>query len=63
MKIIKKYYAHFSVVGLLLFAYTCAYYSAPMLPSVEIEFKSTVNKDYNGQKPKIERLNKDIKNI
>jgi len=62
-KMIKKYYAQLSLIGLFLFAYTCAYYSTPMLPSVETEFKSSVYKEYNSEEPKLKPINKELKNI
>jgi len=63
MKTFKKYYAHFIFLGFILFGLTGAYYSTPMLPNVEIEFKSApIDKNYQ-LKPEPSRVNKEIRNI
>ncbi|MBE2218606.1 MAG: hypothetical protein IAE90_10400 [Ignavibacteria bacterium] len=44
MKYFKRYYAHFFLLGLVLFALTGAYYSTPMVLDFEYEFKTSVQK-------------------
>ncbi len=51
MKTIKKFYAHFIFLGFVLFSLTGAYYSTPMLPDVEIEFKASIQNDYHNPSP------------
>jgi len=63
MKTLKKYYAHFLFLGFILFGLTAAYYSTPMLPDVEIEFKASIQKDYHKPSTPVSPLRKVILDI
>jgi len=60
---IKKYYGYFAVIGLMLFACVGAYYSTPMLPDVEIEFKGSIRKDIHKRTPPVSPVRKYQLNI
>lgn len=63
MKTLKKYYFHLSFLALIFFGLAGAYYSAPMLPPVEIEFKSDpVHKNFISP-PEPAPVDKDIRAI
>ena len=60
---IKKYYGYFAVAGLMLFACVGAYYSTPILPDVEIEFKGSIRKDIHKPTPPVSPVRKYQLNI
>lgn len=53
MKFIRRFYAFIIILGLFMFSAFAAYYSTPMLPDVEIEFKANVPEDIYKTKPPV----------